>query len=476
MSVENEPVHASSLVASLQEINKFIKGGAFDELKQHLKAYDRHLIKFKRDFYLLTVFAGKDYPSGQQVVESGEEDDKYDSTAIIHELEILLTNLSIPKRRWGKYLNSQLTLHELLCQLNADLQIRFNIQLRSIIELIEERKNRNKKLYLIAGITSFILLTAAVASPFILGIIGLAKLVLASTFVFPAFGLLFTLAKASFYAYQNHFDKKSSLFNRLRDNSFLLLNTALNVSGNIVWLASATVIAPVAAVTLFLLSSVVDMAKEIFAAVQNRMLYKKPSSSEVLSLHEQQEQARHQIGYRQHRNAAIINTVAAVVLLAIMIAWQLVPGGIFVTLGAMAAIAIVYQVQKMVLKSNQNTMRDQLQNELRHIEQEHEKNNAGVLDNDNSLELDNSLEHEQTSGMYYDEAPVILDKMRGEESIASDSLELTEAQKSKSPSSFNYATATDVSFFKHLTKEPSAGPDKLASEELSTERAANKPH
>ncbi|RUR08110.1 hypothetical protein [Legionella sp. km772] len=471
MELENNSLHASSLVQSLKEINKFIKGGEYKALKQSMKGYDRHLIQFKRDFYLLTVYAGRDYQSSEPILESGQEDNKHDNTAIIEELETLLTNLSIPKYRWGKYLNSQLTVYDLLCQLNADLQIKANIQLHTIIELLEERKARNKRLYLIASITAALLLIASLVSPFLMGIIAVAKIVFASSIAFPIMGLLFTVGRSAFYAYQNHFDKKSSLFNRLRDNSFLLLNAALNVSGNIVWLASSTVIAPVASVTLFLLSSVVDVVKEVFAAVQNYLLYKDykaKNDSPLLNqdLHNQQEQARHQIGYRQHRNAAIINTVAAVLLLGIMIAWQFIPGGIFVTMGAIAAIGIVYQVQRMVLKANQNTMRDQLQTELRQLETSYEQTNGIPLEDVNSWSLVKSLKREPSLDLDLEESPQKLKKLKGDEGEDSPLLEAADCQEKQKPpkkadSSFNYAVASDASFFKHLTKE------QVSVEELS---------
>jgi membrane protein implicated in regulation of membrane protease activity len=483
LELENELLYASSLVASLQEINKFIKGGEYKRLKEHMKSYDRHLIKFKRDFYLLTIYAGKDYQSTKPIqVDEEKIDDKHDTATIIAELETLLANLSIPQYRWGRYLNSKLTPYELLCQLHADLEIKANIQINTIIELVEKRKVRNKKIYYYGGgLAALILLTIATIPPILTGVLELAKFIMATTIAFPIGRILFTLASSGYYAYQNHFDKKRSLFNRLRDNSFLLFNTALNVSGSLIWLASATMVVPVASAALFLLSSLMDVVKEIFATVQNYSLYKNYQDKNhslfvKQDLHDQQEQARHQIGYLKHRNAAIINTVAAVLLLAIMVAWQFIPGGIFVTIGSIAAIGIVYQTQKMVLKRNKKTMRDELQGELRHLEQEYANNNVDILDNDNTLNAENSLALEETAEVEYSTTAGVLNKLRVEERETAsfrdsvEQLSTTPTHSTEDVSSINYSVASKVSFFKHLIKEQSGvAKEKQESEEADVQ-------
>lgn len=377
MVLANESKPTLSLVSSLQEINKFIKGGEYSDLKQSMKAYDRRRLKFYREFYLRTICADKDYQAEPwSLIKTGDGEQDLDA-AVLLELERLLAQLDIPKHHWGRYLNSNLSIYRILCQLNADLQVKVNIQVNTIIELLDERKNHNRKFLIIFIAASVLSAATVVISPFRVGIIELAKLIMTTSITFPIFGILLTLASAVYYGYQNCADEKRSLFNRIRDNGFLLLKTALNLTGNIIWLSSAAVVAPVASVTLFLLSSVLDVVKEVFATIQNYSLYKGYQGknhliSDTLDLHEQQEHARYQIGYRQHRNAALINTAAAVLLLALMVAWQFVPGGLFATIGAIALMGIIYQGQRMVLKSNSKIMRDELQNELRRLEQEYE--------------------------------------------------------------------------------------------------------
>ena len=122
--------------------------------------------------------------------------------------------------------------------------------------------------------------------------------------------------------------------------------------------------------------------------------------------------------------------------------------------------------------------------ELRHLEQEYAKDNVDVLDNDNSLNAENLLDLEETASVEYGNTAVMLNKLRVEERdtpTLSDSVEplpTTPEQRSESASSFNYAVASDVSFFKHLTKEQSAAAkEKQASEEAGAEiSTSNKSH
>ncbi len=446
--MENESLDLSSLVDSLKEINLFIKGEEYSALKQHMKKYDNHIIKFKRDFYVLTIYAGEDYQNKPASFEKPTADEKHDISAILAELEILLAHLNIPRHRWGRYLNSQFTLHDILCQLNADLQRKSNIQLNTIIELIEARKSHNKKFYLMCAgsILSFLFV---IVSPPLVVLVELAKLIMASTIILPSLSVLYSVGSFSYYAYENHFDKKRSLFNRLRDNAFLVLSSALNVSANIVWLASATVVAPLASGVLFILASVVDIGKEVFSMVQNYLQYKKYLPFAQQDLHDQQEHARYQFGYRQHRNAAIINIIAALFLFAIMVAWQLVPGGIFVTIGAVAAMCIVYQLQKMAVKSTQSYMRDQLQNELRHLEQEYENNNQERLDCSSFLVAEPSLE--ENINECYSNVLIAKEKQSEPSEVKQDIPKKQKVEKN----CFNFSQRIGLNFFKASNKNQS---------------------
>ncbi|WP_019215761.1 hypothetical protein [Legionella tunisiensis] len=201
-------------------------------------------------------------------------------------------------------------------------------------------------------------------SPIMAGTISVIKGFLASATGIPILGVVYTGAAALYAMYQNHFDKKRSLFNRIRDNAFLFTNTAINIAAYAIWIASATVMSPVVA-SLFVAASAVDMFKEMFAAAQNYLEYKNSPPIVGNDLQAEQELLRRESSYIKHRNAAIVNLVAAVILVGIMAAWCFVPGGIFVTLAAVAAIVTIYAVKTVILKYNESSMRDSLQTGLK---------------------------------------------------------------------------------------------------------------
>lgn len=121
-------------------------------------------------------------------------------------------------------------------------------------------------------------------------------------------------------------------------------------------------------------------------------------------------------------------------------------------------------------------MRDELQGELRHLEQEYANNNVDILDNDNTLNAEYSFDLDETADVEFGNTAVMLSKLRVEEretttlSETVEQLPTTPTHSAEGTSSFNYAVASDVSFFKHLTKEQSAAAkEKQASEEAGAE-------
>ena len=134
-----------------------------------------------------------------------------------------------------------------------------------------------------------------------------------------------------------------------------------------------------------------------------------------------------------------------------------VPGGIFVTLAAVAAMIVIHQVKKLILNYNENKMRDRLQSGLFRLEQEYEKENKMELVSDglgitSSLEKDAIIQPENLSS----EVEILV--VKG--ALASES-EIVQKEKPKKVS--NYAIASDVFFFKHLIIDKEAAEAEISS-------------
>lgn len=395
--MENKSLHAPSLVEALKKINSFIRGSSYDALKAHMQNYERHWLQFNRDFYTITINSDKEYTSSSSLSLPLPKDGD-DTPLILYELENLLKNLHIPHYKWNRYLNSKLTVYDLLNQLNADLQSKNNIQIASIIKLLDKQGAKNKKRAIFGGFMFSSMMIIFYFSDFVPGILEFIQ----TGVTLPILGLIYTAGLTFYRFYNNHFDKKSSLFNRIRDNSFLIASTALNISAYATWIALGVSMSPIVA-SLFVAASSMDAIKEFFAATQSYIAYKKSYFIPQNDLHGAQEHARREKGYRQHRNAAIINIIAAILLVGVMAVWSFMPGALLITALCIAAIVVIHIAKSRALAYNNSLMRDSLQKELRELEQHYEPSmqktlvseegyNYG-LDHSNSEEVAAKLEH-----------------------------------------------------------------------------------
>ncbi|HHF7346442.1 TPA: hypothetical protein ACPSKB_003237 [Legionella feeleii] len=372
-------VTIATLSKTLDGFNAYIKGGStFKDLKARMKFYDNKLVKLNTDFHTITI-------------SDSEEDSSPEYKEIIKKLKALLTNLNIPQSHWDRYLKSSLTVYDFFAELKKEKNM---LQAGDILDLIDEKTAYGKMELAVGGALILSILANLYMTPVMAGTIDVIKGFLASATGIPILGAVYTGFAAVYAMYQNHFDKKRSLFNRIRDNAFLFTNTAINIAAYAIWIASATVMSPIVA-SLFVAASAVDVFKEMFAAAQNYLEYRNSPPIVGNDLQAEQELLRRESNYIKHRNAAIVNLVAAVVLVGIMAAWCFVPGGIFVTLAAVAAIVTVYAVKTAILKYNESTMRDRLQTGLKTLEETHEEK-AEVEAGD---DLDMSPHHEISTGL-----------------------------------------------------------------------------
>lgn len=308
-----------------------------------MKIYNRRPVKLNRNFHLITI----------------DSDDE-----VIKGIKTILKNLNIPECHWDRYFGLDLTVYEFLVTLSRD----GHHQINDILELIDEKTSLGKLEFVLGGFLSTVIIGLLLSTPAFSNVLAVLKSFLTSVTGLPVLGLIYTSITALYSLYKNQFDHRKPLLNRFRDNFFLLANTTLNMVAYGLWIVAATAMTPVIG-GLFVAASAVDVVKEIFCLTQEYLQYKnRPPipESDPLTIH--QTHARHVFGYAKHRNALIINLVSAVFLVGIMAAWCFVPGGIFVTIAAVAAIAIVYTAKTLILKANEKIMRERLQGKLKMLE------------------------------------------------------------------------------------------------------------
>lgn len=343
----------ASLTETLRIINQYAGGDTdFKTLKEHMAGYG--LLELNTNFHTITICDSINPSLNPNYME------------IINTLKKILEKLSIPSKEWDRYLKSNFTIYEFLAQLKKDNYL----EVGPILRLIDKKIAAHNKKIGIVGILILATLTINLYfNPLLSSVLGIVQGILSSAIALPIIGLIFTSTVALYQIYSNHFDQKRSLFNRIRDNAFLFTGMAINISAYIIWIVAATSVLPILPAGLFFCGSMVNVFKELFAAVQNYIEYKtNPTVVETDDpLASKKELLRRQERYISHRNAAIVDLIAAVVLTGIMTAWSFAPGGIFLTIGAILGIAVLYTVQKYALKFIESTSRDRLQTNLKEL-------------------------------------------------------------------------------------------------------------
>ena len=106
------------------------------------------------------------------------------------------------------------------------------------------------------------------------------------------------------------------------------------------------------------------------------------------SLEERHHKTRLVNSYSKVRNTLIIEFASAVAMAGIIAFWCFVPGGMFVTIAAIAAIGIVLLGKKMASSYNESNLKAQLQNDFTRVELDFEAEQA---QKDRSLHFDDDL-------------------------------------------------------------------------------------
>lgn len=331
-----------TLIDDLTQFETYLKGGRPRLLKLHLRNYDHHLEDLEHNYK-------------QQVISS--------NPAAKAKAEQILANLNVPQPLWKSYLDD--TFYNLLLRLNREA----HPQIAYILKLIDSKFTINKLDLLSVGGALGLTIFAIYTMPIFANAAAFLQTFFTSAIGLPVLGLMYTVAGAALNFYQRQVDARQNLFHRIRDNFFLLSNTAINVTAYGFWIAAAAPMTPLVA-TLFVLASAVDVVKEIAGLAQEYFrFYNRPNTQNASEKTIAQENARSTFGFNKHRNAFLINLAASIFLVGIMAAWCFIPGGLIITIGAVLAIAMVHLIKQQALKLNESSIRNELQDELRKIEE-----------------------------------------------------------------------------------------------------------
>lgn len=351
-----------SLIETLRSFDTSLIEGCGNALKERMSYYDNNWLQFNKDIYTISI----------------NSDEKIQ--ALVAQI---LEHLKVPEQQRSRYLGASITVNELFIELR-DHEASKNKKIDEFIGLINQQVRARLKKVVYGSVIIFAALEAS--SPVLAasgGFTALQGLIAAAAFL-PLVGILYTTAAAIYSIYQNATDKKIPFFHRLQRNLFLFAQTAIKLTGYCILAAAATTSTPVVA-ALFVAAAAVVVVGEVASLV--RMSLKERHHHVALDsapLQERQAQARHAVDYIKRRNDRLINIAAAVIGVAIVAVSCFVPGGIFVTLGVVAAVTALYFVEQWALKRNKAVMDARLHRQFEEIEEAHDSEKLNTLQKANT--------------------------------------------------------------------------------------------
>lgn len=326
---------------TLDCFNQYLQGGSIEQLKRHMDEYDGKRQSVRDNFHTIPI----------------------SNNAIKNRINTLLKALFIPSDQINNYLSSDLTVFDLLLDLHRNNIA--GIQTDYLIELINKKSRwRKRDFFLIGALLSVILGVMAMIPSFSAIIVALYGL-LTSPRALPIVGLVYSLSVTAYMIFSHQFDRKIPLYDRIRNNFFVIASMVLNIIAYSLWISSPIGITYVVA-GLFVSSAFmhvikegVALLKELIINYRNQHVYAGENSIEI-----NVDYVRHEFSFKKHRNAALINLVTAIALAGVMTAWHFIPGGFLLSAIAVLSIGIIYGTQMLLKQKNDAVIRENLQKEL----------------------------------------------------------------------------------------------------------------
>jgi hypothetical protein len=337
----------------MNALTYFCKDCSISEYTADLKAcflyYKKKSSEFHRDFYKTTIDSNDD---------------------IKNLIQRILESFGIPKTQWGRYLPAKLTVYEFLLEIHEQSK-KENEKIKIFFDLVEHEKQRKWKKIFYGSLLALALLEGLLPLFAYLGSLTVIQELLAAALFFPLVGLCFTIGTAVYSFYKNLSDNTISVQQRIRNYGYLLAQSVLKVAAYAVLIAAVATTTPLVSV-LFVAAGLLDVVKEVVGLIRLSYQYKKrepiPDDAPLNCL---QQHAREEAEFVKRRNLILIKLGSALVSSAIVLAWCLIPGSIFLALGVLALMGLVALGEFLLEKYNERSMRRQLQTTFDKIEADH---------------------------------------------------------------------------------------------------------
>ena len=310
----------------------------------------------------------------------------------------LLDAAKISHEQQGRYKNASITLYDLLVELHEQYKklhknnlqneldkVIIETDLKDLIEILDIKyKSRYEKIVL-GGL--LFLLGIVGAEPF--GGFTVLQQILTATLFIPVVQLVAAAGVGLYTLYQTTFNKSLPLFNKIRDNFFILASTGLKVSAYSFLVVAACTASPLVSF-LTVAGQGVTVIHEFFKLMQMKYQGKKRiHDAGEMTLEKKQEQARFDNLYEKQKKSVWIAFITALVMTLLVAASCFIPGGIFVSIGATLLIGVTYFVQWKATKSVEKQASKDLAAKFEALEAEDRQQRPEVV---NHLDFDAGLD------------------------------------------------------------------------------------
>ena len=284
--------------------------------------------------------------------------------------------LQIPESRWGRYLNTELTVHDWMSEISHYSALVPPPRLRQINDWMDQK---NKLVYWKLGLMGGLVVLAGLVPPVysvgtstLVYIFSSLGLVPAAGFFLAVFAFLSTLFPNTFSLFSVSVDEDNTFYDRFKKNFFSLLRFTFN--GLAYGFLYAAVTSNPLIGGLFVIAAVAEVVQQAFNWIMHPEPRKKIIATEPLDrLYEQECNARKRVDYLKQRNTIMINFAEALLYTAIVAFSCFVPGGFIITLASIALIGAVMLIKNRVEVSNSHWAETALDRKFKRFETEYEK-------------------------------------------------------------------------------------------------------
>lgn len=281
----------------------------------------------------------------------------------------ILNNTSIPKYQWGRFTQQPLTVYDFIMDLNA-LTNEKNKKITQFIEMISEQEMQMHQQKILLSAFAFWIFALSMVPLFLCKEYVLS--LLSAVLFIPIIGIIFTFGMTLYGMYQSFTSEHVPLFQFLNNNFFNIANCALSLTGYLLLIAVEAASTPGTAI-LFVAASCTSLIKESINLLHSLWLLKKfnNQNNQLDSLEDLQKYTHFSFLIKKHIHSVGIELAGALAMVAIIAAWSFIPGGLFISIAAIAAILVVSAAKSYGMQKSTQHLKNQKDEAFKQLEQEY---------------------------------------------------------------------------------------------------------